>query len=267
MKIHAPKITLATLMWQTIVMFPVVVFNHLGQNLIIQYYIGIAVLLAGEITGILIARKKKLAFAPEIGAASAHVLFALAVIYVYWSMSASSETSGSGENYMALAVFYSLLLFWLPNAVIAVIVFIVKCVSKKERFINVDYTDEERIKPLEIWFVVLHAVFLGISVFEGALYLWSAPDMRLTAAVVIINLIFCRRKYVGHILAFMASIGVVIINCIDMQIIYIEEPEHAELILIVNITAAAVLGIYNLTAFIIKLVKNRKSASTLDKPV
>ena len=118
-----------------------------------------------------------------------------------------------------------------------------------------------------MWFVVLHAVLLGISVFEDALYLWSAPDIRLIVAVVAVNLIFCKRKYIGHILAFTASIGVIIINCMDIKQIFREEPEHAELILIVNISAAAVLGIYNLAAFIIKLVKSRKTESTLDKPV
>ena len=255
-------------MWQTIVLLPVVVLNIMGPILIMQYYISIAVIFSGEIAGILIGRKKKLAFAPEIGTAAAHLLFALTVIVVCCYMSALSAASDAphGEYYSGLAVYASLIFFWLPNAVIAVIVFIVKCISKKERFKNADYTEADRITPIEIWFLALHAVLLGISAFEDALYLWSAPNIRLTTVIVIINLIFCKRKYIGHILAFVASIGVIIINSMDMQKIYKWEPEHAELILFVNISAAAVLGIYNLTALIIKLVKSRKSALTLDKP-
>ena len=268
MKLPTPEITLATLMWQTIVLLPVVVLNIMGPILVMQYYISIAIILAGEIAGIIIGRRKKLTFAPEIGSAAAQLLFAAAVVGICSYMSALSSASDApfGENYSGLAVYVSLMFFWLPNAIIAVIVFIVKYISKKERFRNVDYTEEGRIKPLAVWFVVLHAVLLGISAFEDALYLWSAPNIRLTVAVVIINLIFCKRKYIGHILAFAASVGVIIINCMDMQRICRWEPEHAELILFVNISAAAVLGIYNLTAFIIKLVKSRKSASTLDKP-
>lgn len=266
MKIPAPKITLATLMWQTIVLLPIVVLNVMGQILIIQYYISIAIILAGEIAGILIGRKKKFAFAPEIGSAAAQLLFAAAVICICWYVSASLSPAPHGENYTGLAIYMTLVFFWLPNAIIAVIVFIVKFISKKNRFINVDYADEDRINPLEAWFVVLHAVMLGTAVFENALVLWSAPNIHFTEAIVIINLIFCKRKYIGHILAFTASIGVIIINCMDIQEIYKEEPEHASVILIVNISAAAALGLYNLTAFIIKLVKSRKSVSTLDKP-
>ena len=254
-------------MWQTIVLLPAVVLNIMGQILIMQYYISIAIILAGEITGIIVGRKKKLRFAPEIGSAAAQILFALTAAVICWYMSASASYAPHGENYLGLAVYVSLVFFWLPNAIIAVIVFIAKCISKKERFKNVDYTEDDRIKPFEVWFVVLHAVLLGISVFEDALYLWSAPDIRLIVAVVAVNLIFCKRKYIGHILAFTASIGVIIINCMDIKQIFREEPEHAELILIVNISAAAVLGIYNLAAFIIKLVKSRKTESTLDKPV